>query len=38
VGLIQPKWIQNGSTRLKLERKELRFKLKQVEQKLEQCG
>ena len=38
IGIIHPKWVQNGSTRLKQERTELRFKLKQVEQKLEQCG
>lgn len=38
IGLIQPKWVYDGSTQLKQERRELRFKLKKVEQQLEQCG
>tara|TARA_R100001015_G_C4472861_1_gene55959 strand:+ start:33 stop:380 length:348 start_codon:yes stop_codon:yes gene_type:complete len=38
IGIIQPKFRQDGSSFLKKERRELRFKLKQVEQKLEQCG
>ena len=38
IGIIQPKWVQNGSTKLKQERKELRFRLQKVEQLLEQCG
>ena len=38
VGIIQPKWVQNGSTQLKIERSKLRLRLKQVEQQLEQCG
>ena len=38
VGIIPPKWVQNGSTQLKIERSKLRLRLKQVEQQLEQCG
>ena len=38
IGLIQPKFRQDGSALLKQERRELRFKLKKVEQQLEQCG
>ena len=38
IGLIHPKFRQDGCALLKQERRELRFKLKKVEQKLEQCS
>ena len=38
IGLIQPKFRQDGSALLKQERRELRFRLKKVEQQLGKCG
>lgn len=38
LGLISPKWVQDGSTTLKKQRRELRVKLKKVEAKLDALG